>query len=985
MTQHPWSRLRRILEHADQLGDAEARAFVVREIRTDDNLRLELELLAVLLAPNGANADLGDLSHKGIDPTDPKLSPSTAHAEFKPGERWGPLLIHERIGGGAFGNVYRAWDENLDREVALKILSAGGRGTVSGGRAFDATVREGQLLARVRHPNVVSVYGAQVIGGQVGLWMELIRGATLERLVREQGPFSSTEATVIGHELCRALSVVHRAGLLHRDIKASNVMRETGGRIVLMDFGTGTDLRSAPVLAGTPVYMAPEALMGEGASIRSDIYSLGVVLFFMVSGAFPIEGQTLDELVTAVQSGRQVSLPDLRPDLPASFVRMVHRAIAIDPNKRYRSAGEMQEHLADLLADGRDIVSSPRAEPIGFVSQLKALIWRRPKAIDIPLAAPSPQRSKPLERVSAPAAGFDDARQKDSDETLQPERPRETTSDRVPGHGADKTMLMSSLSSLSSLSAGDVVLRVIKSIDSALEGHTFPIATASFYIGRQSSDVSVNDPQLSRQHAVIEFSEGRHTIRDLESANGTYLNGRRLPQGMRQELLLGGKIEVGTTVFMVRPARQTPLPNVTGTCVADRYTLKRLLRESEKGALYEARDLHTERRVAVKLLAPLFARQPGYLDRFNRQARMTASLQHPHVCHVLDFGQTPVQTEGNRQEMVPYLCFALMDGGNLADRLESQPPLSLIANWIGQAACGLQYIHDQGLVHGDVKPTAICFDGNDHLYVTDFSLAQPHGVDDTNTIVGVPAFMAPEQWRPGVWTAATDQFALAAVAYTLLAGMRPFEGQDDPVIRERNFKRGALPVHEEARERSRRDVPRGVSGVLRQGLATEVRARFPSISAFAKAFETALTQDLEWDVFISYRRQPSALLASVLFKELSERQHLRTFVDVQRQEGGVPFPAKISRAIESCGVFVCLLAPGTLDSDVVREEIRLAHQYRRSMIPVIQEGFEKPVQTSEDVRALLAFEGIEITETFSGFLDYTLATVSRLVKEALKR
>src|SRR5207244_2811767 len=102
-----------------------------------------------------------------------------------------------------------------------------------------SVIDEGRLLARIRHPNVVTVHGADRIDGRVGLWMEYIHGRTLERSLAEQGPFSAPEAGEIGIQVCRALAAVHQAGLLHRDIKAQNVMREDGGRLVLMDFGAG--------------------------------------------------------------------------------------------------------------------------------------------------------------------------------------------------------------------------------------------------------------------------------------------------------------------------------------------------------------------------------------------------------------------------------------------------------------------------------------------------------------------------------------------------------------------------------------------------------------------------------------------------------------------------------------------------------------------------------------------------------------------------
>src|SRR5688572_3099079 len=147
---------------------------------------------------------------------------------------WAHLVLLEPIGHGGYGDVYRALDTRLDREVALKLLRRPETETDALGAV---AIEEARLLARVRHPNVVTIHGADRIEGRVGLWMEFLRGRTLEDLVRERGPLPGDEVSAIGRDLCGALDAVHSAGLLHRDVKAQNVMREDDGRLVLMDFG----------------------------------------------------------------------------------------------------------------------------------------------------------------------------------------------------------------------------------------------------------------------------------------------------------------------------------------------------------------------------------------------------------------------------------------------------------------------------------------------------------------------------------------------------------------------------------------------------------------------------------------------------------------------------------------------------------------------------------------------------------------------------
>jgi tetratricopeptide (TPR) repeat protein len=264
------------------------------------------------------------------------------------GQSWGSLALAERIGGGAYGDVFRARDPRLDRDVALKLLRVG-CDPAAGAEVID----EARRLARVRHPHVVTIHGADYRDGRVGLWMELVRGRSLDREVAERGPFSAAEAALIGVDLCGALAAVH-----------------AGGRIVLMDFGSTCDQmdlsRAAPDGAvGTPLYAAPEVLAGGEVSASSDLYSLGVVLYHLVTGAYPVSGRTLDDVRAAHRRCERRGLKDARPDLPDEFITVVERAIAPNPEDRFASAGTMAAALSAILAvaPGRAQVSDAVRPP----------------------------------------------------------------------------------------------------------------------------------------------------------------------------------------------------------------------------------------------------------------------------------------------------------------------------------------------------------------------------------------------------------------------------------------------------------------------------------------------------------------------------------------------------------------------------------------------------------------------------------------------
>ena len=273
-----------------------------------------------------------------------------------PPAAWGHLTIIEEIGRGSFGRVYRARDPRLDREVALKILD---RGPTSDSPHARTVVEEGRHLARLRHPNIVSIHRADYANDYLGLEMELVRGRTLSAIVRAQGPFSADEATLISREVCRALAAVHHAGLVHRDVKAQNVIRERGGRIVLMDFGAGrlADVFESAEITGTPLYLAPEVLRGSPPTPRSDLFSLGVLLYYLVTESFPITARTIEELQEGHSTGRTVRLCDARPDLPERFVHLVERALAPDPKDRIDSAGRFEAELSETLGLAAQVAS----------------------------------------------------------------------------------------------------------------------------------------------------------------------------------------------------------------------------------------------------------------------------------------------------------------------------------------------------------------------------------------------------------------------------------------------------------------------------------------------------------------------------------------------------------------------------------------------------------------------------------------------------
>jgi hypothetical protein len=332
---------------------------VAQQVAGDDDSVLDELRLLQKIAKFHQNAQGENPSNQTTDP--PGLGQDPADPRT-----WAHFLILGRIGSGSFGDVYRAHDTKLQCDIALKLMRYDGDSSASVSRVL----KEARLLARVRHTNVVTVYGADQVEGRVGLWMELVRGVTLEDLLQRQGNFSAREASNVGLDLCRAVAAVHRAGLLHGDIKAHNVMREEGGRTVLMDFGAGKDLDQDVLrvhvggsvdFAGTPLYLAPEVFAGSARTKVADVYGLGVLLFHLVTNRYPVEGESRAAIDEAHQKGTRTHLRDLRPDLPDEFVSLVERALDPDPRQRFQSAGAFEIALARFLGTpAENIALEPR-------------------------------------------------------------------------------------------------------------------------------------------------------------------------------------------------------------------------------------------------------------------------------------------------------------------------------------------------------------------------------------------------------------------------------------------------------------------------------------------------------------------------------------------------------------------------------------------------------------------------------------------------
>src|SRR5438876_2318561 len=265
--------------------------------------------------------------------------------------RVGKFELHELIGEGAMGAVWKAYDSVVRRYVALKLLpSAVGRST----DARDHFLREARAAAALQHPNIITVYDLGEAGGQLFVAMELIEGKDLSESIGGRDPLALERKLDIVIEVLQGLAYAHDRGVIHRDIKPANVRIANDGRVKIMDFGIAR-LQSAEVtgsgaIVGTPTYMAPEQITNGAITPATDLFAVGCLLYELLSYQKPFEGETVHGVLYQVLTTDPKPLRTMAPSMPAALERVASKAMNKVPEERYETARQMQSALFSIRA-----------------------------------------------------------------------------------------------------------------------------------------------------------------------------------------------------------------------------------------------------------------------------------------------------------------------------------------------------------------------------------------------------------------------------------------------------------------------------------------------------------------------------------------------------------------------------------------------------------------------------------------------------------
>jgi eukaryotic-like serine/threonine-protein kinase len=285
------------------------------------------------------------------------------------GQNFGRYRIEEEIGAGGMGVVYRAYDEKLERDLAIKVLTPGALNDETARKRFR---NEARILSRLNHPSIQTIHDFDNFDGHDYLVTELVPGLSLDTRLRS-GALPEKEVVSLGFQLAQGLAASHAAGVLHRDLKPANLRVTSDGRLKILDFGLATlsreailtlsttqTLATAPAgIAGTLPYMSPEQLLGEEVDHRSDIYSAGVVLFELATQALPFRDSLLPKLTNAILHQAPPALKSLAPKLSTEFQRIVLKCLEKDPELRYQSAKELATDLRRLDAGSSAVTFAP--------------------------------------------------------------------------------------------------------------------------------------------------------------------------------------------------------------------------------------------------------------------------------------------------------------------------------------------------------------------------------------------------------------------------------------------------------------------------------------------------------------------------------------------------------------------------------------------------------------------------------------------------
>ncbi len=713
---------------------------------------------------------------------EPKSAPSAPQTPNFP-RQFGKYHLLSPLAQGGMGALYIAvaGERGLERLLVIK--------TVLPHLADDEYVArfrdEAKVVVQLSHQNLIPVFDAGQVDGELFLAMDLVEGKDLRaiwnRCAKKAVAFPLDVAAFVVKELCRGLDYAHKSAdleLVHRDVSPPNVIVSYRGEVKLTDFGLAASTlkleKTAPgIVYGKVSYMSPEQARGERLDGRSDLYAAGIIFWELLTGRqlFPASSDQGQDLLGRSQDP-DVALPSSRaPRVPAALDLICEKALAADPDDRYQSGEEFREALATWLAKNHPSTDAARVE------RFLGLLF----AEDI--ASEHAHRSELLSQT------------------------RERIKTLPPSHELHQLF--------SSVNPKDLDRR-------GGEGPN---------LGRRDADWGTSGDRRSvgGRRAVDKIAEGVGTMLGLQPGSAKPgEEGQPMPQTSRS----GGQAAVAIAtpdILLVTPKGPDEF---IGTILDGRYQIEQLIGEGGMGRVYSGEHVEIGRTVAIKILHAVYSNMPDLVERFRREARAATKIGHPNIVDVTDSGTTG---DGSAYFVMEYL-----DGVELGSVIDKEGALEVgralaVATQICRA---LAAAHAVDIIHRDLKPENVFLTtkrgSSDFVKVLDFGIAKSGEAEKARerrltspgVAMGTPEYMAPEQAAGKPADERSDIYAVGAILYEMLSGYPPYEGDNFMEILSKKATKEPTPL-----DTLRADIPAEVVAIVNQSMERDPGRRPSSMES----------------------------------------------------------------------------------------------------------------------------------------------------------
>lgn len=802
--------------------------------------------------------------------------------------------IKRKIGQGGMAAVYEAYDEVNQRTVAMKII----RTDYVSAQTLDRFVREARIAANINHPNVIHVLDYGTGEGFFYYTMELMDEGDLRD---KRGTLKVDKAISYVIEALKGLEHIHIQGVIHRDLKPSNILLKKG-RAVVADFGLArndedmTRTRTQAVF-GTPAFMSPEQVRGDtkGVSFRSDIFSMGVVLYNVITGEYPFgDGKNFQDLKSHVLE-QQLPHHDL---IPEALYKIIQKATQKEPSIRFQTAGQFYEALERYLKGENidSLVGLPKKKKRKKRTSLIRQLWfgNESSSEDLDEVRRLLEKGEELIRQAQYAKALEIAQlaQQQMPYSFEVQFLLATAYklNRIK-ESKDKIRQFSSnaafLKTNASFSFDERVLyddpKVLEHFSRAIDLNSNSYLSfyerGLYHLSVEHFDLALSDfrqavairPQFQLGHQMV-----AEALRGLEQFDAAETIERKIgeissvpsaQQGLQTQIE-GEAIEISLFDSSSIEAARTLLETVPQKI--GKYEVLEKLGQGGMGIVYKARDPELDRFVAIKVL-PRFENETSKRS-FEQEVRALKRLDKREIVRFYEIGNV----EGREFYVMEYV-----EGENLQDQLKknalSVEPKQAV-RFIREIARVMDEVHQQGVVHADLKPGNI-IGSLERFKIADFGLArftEEIGFDESQ-VAGTPAYMSPEQANGEGATPLSDVYSLGVILFELLAGERPFQADSIEEIL-RKVRAGEKPRLSDLNQ----NLDSNLVAIVRKAMSINPHKRYKGMNALMEdlnrylAGEAVLARPERW-----YEKLKRRMTQRI--KPLSEEEQLK------RRERATPY------------------------------------------------------------------------------------------------